>query len=760
VGKNLLEKSVLALTGIAAALSGAGVGAQESRLGDVVVTASLIEQSTLEAPASMTVITSDRLEASGAVSVGDALNRQAPGFFGYHDFGIFTHSPSFALRGMTDGRTKVMLDGIGLVDGYNGGMSNMIGLTLSDIERIEIAPGATSALYGSDAMGGVINIISKVPKKREIHARYLKGFDDRRRDEYEVSYRNRWETGLAASVSLRHIDFAGYDDTYVTATPGTGSGTPVTGARPTTTTAGAPVYIIGDKGRSPATGLYFNGKLFYMLDARSRFFAGLRYVKTERDYSHFNSYLRDADGAVVNPGNTTAYYTTPRGERLGLSKTALWNTSAPSRREEKHYHFGYDGKAGNDFDLKVALNYTDIKNWNAGTTGISATATTFDGGPGSQTSSPNKVLEGMAQLGTKLGDRHYFIAGLSASKAKMDSRIWSVSDWRDPDDTHVGVNDRMKGESTLDALFVQDQYFATDALTLYAGARYDKWESNGVNDRYAAAPLGTFKSPKRSESSFSPKISAVYRLTDTLTLRSSAGSAFRAPTNYELYANIRPMGSNVLMMSDPSLKPEKAVSWDVGVEKALPGNGSVKAAAYVSRLKDMIYRQNRPYDGAYGGSYQRYSTATNAARAKIQGIEISGEIPVASWLRASAGYAWTDAEFTRDDTDAGLKGKRVPYVPKHTFNLGLDAKWRDWRTFLSASYVGKMYADANNTDVKKYVPGALSDKYWLGNLRVSYRLGKNFQASFVVNNLFDKEFYTSTEMAPGRNAAIELQASM
>ena len=710
----------------------------------------------------MTVITSDRLEASGALSVGDALNRQVPGFFGYHDFGVFTHSPTFSLRGMTDGRTKVMLDGVSLVDGYNGGMSNMIGITLSDIDRIEVAPGATSALYGSDAIGGVINIISKVPETQEFHARYLRAFDDRKRDEYELGYRNRWETGLAASFSLRYVDFAGFDDTYVTASPttsGTSSG-PFFGARPTTTTAGLPTYIIGDKGRSPATGLYFNGKLYYMLDAQSKFFAGLRYVKTERDYGHFNSYLRDANGAVILPGNSTIYGTTPQGDKLGLSKTALWNTSAPSRREEKHYSVGYDGKAGDDFDLKVTLNYTDIENWNAGTTGSSATLTTFDGGPGSQTSSPNQVLEGMAQLGTKLGERHYFIAGVSSRKAEMDSRIWSVSDWRDPEDTHVRVNDRMKGKSTLDALFVQDQYFATDALTLYAGARYDKWESSGINHRYAAAPLGAFKSEKRSESAFSPKISAVYRLSDTLTLRTSAGTAFSAPTNYQLYAHIRPMGSNVLMMSDPGLKPEKAVSWDVGVEKALPGDGVVKAAAYVSRLKDMIYRKNIPYDGAYGGSYQRYSTATNAARAKVQGIEFSGEVPVASWLRASAGYALTDARITEDESGEDLEGQRVPYVPRQTFKLGLDARWRDWRAFLSANYIGKMYADANNSDVKKYVPGALSDKYWLSNLRVSYRLGKNFEASFVINNLFDKEYYTSTEIAPGRNAAVELKASL
>jgi iron complex outermembrane receptor protein len=176
-------------------------------------------------------------------------------------------------------------------------------------------------------------------------------------------------------------------------------------------------------------------------------------------------------------------------------------------------------------------------------------------------------------------------------------------------------------------------------------------------------------------------------------------------------------------------------------------------------MKDMIYRKSTPYDGAYGGSYQRYSTAANAARAKVQGIELSGEIPVASWLRASAGYAFTDARFTKDEGGGGLEGKRVPYVPKHMFNVGLDARWRDFRAFLSAVYIGEQYLNAENTDVKKYVPGALSDKYWLANLRVSYQIDRNLQAAFIVHNLFDKEYYTSTEMAPGRSAAIQIQTS-
>lgn len=85
-----------------------------------------------------------------------------------------------------------MLDGINLSDGNAGTLSSLLGVNLDDVERIRVVPGVSSALYGSDAIGGVVNIISKMPTKQESTVK-LRGYRRRRRETYEASFRNRWD---------------------------------------------------------------------------------------------------------------------------------------------------------------------------------------------------------------------------------------------------------------------------------------------------------------------------------------------------------------------------------------------------------------------------------------------------------------------------------------------------------------------------------------------------------------------------------------
>jgi iron complex outermembrane receptor protein len=207
--------------------------------------------------------------------------------------------------------------------------------------------------------------------------------------------------------------------------------------------------------------------------------------------------------------------------------------------------------------------------------------------------------------------------------------------------------------------------------------------------------------------------------------------------------------------------PEIARSIDFGVEKALPGNGYVKAAVYYTQLKDMIYRKVSASDGSYdylgGAKITELSRTVNAGEARMKGIELSGEIPVTSWLRAQASYSWTDARLTKDEMGTSLEGKYMINVPKNMASLGLDAKWRDWYTNLTTTYIGQMYAQANNSDRKKNVFGG-AGKYTLSNLRIGYRIDKNFKATLAINNLFDKKYYEYYLM-PGRNVALELRGS-
>ncbi len=746
----------------ASALAVTSAFAQEAtELGSVVVSAARIEQKTLEAPASVSVVSRDALDAAGAVRVTDALTAKVPGMYMRGASGTdsrLNSAPIVSLRGQSQSRVKMMMDGVNLSDGNSGSLSSLLGVNLSDVERIEVVPGVGSALYGSDAIGGVVNIISKVPTKQAMTAKYSRGFGDGGsesgdREAYEARYQNRWENGLAVSIGLGQEKMSGFakNDLVVLPVGTTGTGAnAVQGGIPTTTTTGAPAYIVGNRGATTSEARYVDGKIYYVFDAQSKMFFGFAHSESAMGYQSYNSYLTKNGAPLALPASNVSI----DGNKLGtVNATSFWNSSNPNERTENRYTAGYDGKLGNGFDLKVNLGYFDRESFFVS----SGTGATFDGGPGTMTSSPNTTFDGSVQLGKGIGDQHYLIGGIASNYSTLNRKVYQVSNWRQPEGSRTGaLNEESSGESSINALFIQDQFFLTDATTLYFGGRYDKWTTSGVAKKYVGTPIGTVDSPERSESAFTPKLAAVHRLTDTLSLRASWGTAFRAPSNFEMYATPNKSG-NRLLIADPSLKPEKATSWDIGFEAALPSQGFFKAAYYDTKLTDMIYRKLSPHTGAAIVGVDTDATMTNAGEARVRGIELSGELALSSWLRAMGSYTYTDSKITRDESGTGLQGKVLRYVPKNMAYLGFNARWQDWQAQVNTTYTGLQFSSEDNSDVVKNVYGGVS-KYWLTNLRVSYQISQNFKAAFAVNNVFDKQYYEYYQM-PGRNAVLELSAS-
>jgi outer membrane receptor protein involved in Fe transport len=148
------------------------VNAEESDIRSVnmeklVVTATRSEISLEKLPMSVTVITADEIEKMPAKTVDEVLDK-AVGLQVRRNKGLAntTSHTTIYMRGTGDSsRVLVLKDGVPLNMAYTGTVSLWNTISLDNIERIEIVRGASSALYGSSAMGGVINIITKTPEK-------------------------------------------------------------------------------------------------------------------------------------------------------------------------------------------------------------------------------------------------------------------------------------------------------------------------------------------------------------------------------------------------------------------------------------------------------------------------------------------------------------------------------------------------------------------------------------------------------------------
>jgi vitamin B12 transporter len=148
------------------ALSGPVYAQQDAgsvEMEEVVVTASRLEELLRYSPDSVTVVTEEEIQKKGKKTVLDVL-RDVPGVF-VAQRGSFGGDASVHLRGTDNAHTLIMIDGVKVGDPMTGdGKMSISDLSTDNIERIEIIRGAQSVLYGSEAIGGVINIITKKGK--------------------------------------------------------------------------------------------------------------------------------------------------------------------------------------------------------------------------------------------------------------------------------------------------------------------------------------------------------------------------------------------------------------------------------------------------------------------------------------------------------------------------------------------------------------------------------------------------------------------
>lgn len=192
---NTLQKAALA-SSLFLVMGYSAEASEPVMLPEVVVTATRTANAIEKVPAAVEVITEKEIKRSGAYDLRTLLARES---------GVSLKAPTMVggsevmIRGSDTDKTLILVDGRRLVneaDAKGLGNKNALGrINLGEVERIEIVKGPSSAIYGSDAIGGVVHIITKKSKAKSIEMGGL-------RTTAEAETRWHFDTGRLGKVSL------------------------------------------------------------------------------------------------------------------------------------------------------------------------------------------------------------------------------------------------------------------------------------------------------------------------------------------------------------------------------------------------------------------------------------------------------------------------------------------------------------------------------------------------------------------------------
>jgi len=686
-------------------------GKEVHTLDEIVVTATKTEKRIEDAPGTVTIITDKEMALRDIDTLDDALE-YVKGTFVKRNKGLMDSTASVRMRGFSgDQYTLILFDGQPLNDAYTGGLEWGT-LPVEGIEKIEVLQGAASALYGGNAMGGVINIITKTPKKLEASITGGYGTDNTKR--LRMSVGDRFLDKLSLRVGYENESTDGYATTPVVRTITSGTGTD-SGGYPMDNKYGEPTgWVVGDKGDNSAEKSDLNVKaVFDYSNTGSLAFTALA-GRHKYDYGPPHTYMGTYSGSVIAGSDQQAKFT----------PNNFIDYTGKGENDTDVYTLAFKEMFGAvQIDAQVGTTRVD----DSYTTESGGSATTYDNSPGTLKETKSRAWFGELRGDIPIGDAHLLTAGASFRTDTSDTDDYDVPYYRSysnrSDSTFYSG-----GKDRIWAVFAQDEWKIVEPLSIYLGCRFDSWE---VYDGASGAPASKNEYGSNTESQVSPKVAGVWKVLQDTTVKGSVGHAFRAPTLYELYRTWTSYGTTY--KSNPNLKPETLWAYELGADQGFfNGWTRLSLTGYYNDIDDLIYYKN--------DTAAKTKTRMNAGRARTIGVEFGVNQKIVDWLSAWGNFTYTNAKITDNPTDPASEDKLVPGIPEYMYNLALEAEQRWFRGSVIGRYFSKTYNDSDNKDTAEGVYGTYEPAFVV-DAKIAFPPFKWGEISLCVNNIFDKEYY-------------------
>lgn len=696
-------------------------------LEEIVVTATRSEVSLSQAPGGIEVLTGEQMELRNVKSLDNALNI-IPGVYNKSGKGFMETTSSLSLRGIPDDkRLLFMWEGLPLNDPYSGSVTYNL-LPIEDVERIEVVKGPFSSLWGGYAMSGVINVITRVPQKREFKLKTGYGTGWNRSSAMDdlfrthLSYGDKYFDKLSVYIGYSYKSTNGYptDFNVVSTAPPTG----VSGALPTTDNKGAKRYLIGDRGDNTWWDDQLVIRSQYQAQSNTKIKFSLIRGRYKYEYEEPHTYLYTATG-------------TPLWSYTGVSESTF--LSGNGARESNIYDLEVSKKLAKG-ELRLKFGFLDRPvSWYT-TRGTTATKS---GGAGTVSETEASSFNGDATFSQKLFWEQTVTIGGGFRRDKSDTNEYKLTNWKD-EDSKTGLSYTSKGKTKSYALFIQDEIPIHQMLTLYLGLRQDWWQTfdGFVNDVGKAGYPKNYETKEKD--TLNPKVSLVMSPFPQTILKASWGKAFRPPTVYDLYRTWT-SSSGVTYAANPDLKPEKVTAWDLGIEHEIWNGSLFKLTYFDNSLMGLIYRKT------VSSTLQEH---INAGKGYSKGIELSFEQKFGKYITFFTNYTQQRAKIEENPARPKSEGKWIMQVPKRLFNIGFYLNVGDFSGSCITRYVSKRFSTDDNTDIIEGVYTSY-DSYTTTDLKLAYSISKNISVSASVDNLFNSQYFGYYK-APGSSWFIDL----
>jgi len=668
----------------------------------IVVTATRHEQSIFDVPAFVDVVTNRRIAESLYRTLPEAL-RDVPGI-SVQKTAQGQGSP--ILRGFTGFRTLMLIDGIRLNNSVFREGPNQYWNTIDpySIEQLEIVKGPSSVLYGSDAIGGTVNAITRGPGTGGSG----EGFSYGGRAFLRLSSAER-------SHILRGELRGAWDETVGVY-------------------GGGSFKNFGDieagSGRKPTTGydeLDGDLKFEYLLDPDARLVVAHQSVDIDDAWrTHSTIFAEPFEEStigsdlrrVLDQHRELTYLQFHAENRDSFIETARFSLSWHAQNEEED-RIRSDGRR-------------DIQGFDVGTLGLTA-----------QFETPSPV-----------GRWTY---GVEYYRDEVDSfrRTYNADGTLNAVRIQGPVAD--DASYTLADVYIQNDVPIGESLNLIVGGRYTSADAEA--DRVEDPQTGDEIALSDDHDALVASARLLYRIDeeDRWHLFGGASQGFRSPNLSDL-TRLDFARSDEIETPSPGLDPEHFISYELGCKTRLD-DFSAQVSFFHTDIDDMIVRQ--PTGALIGGL--REVTKRNSGEGYVHGVELGASWRAHPQLTAFGTFAWMEGEIDAYPTsDPVLAREPLSRVMPTTLQLGLR-----WDVPTCSAWIEGVVTIADEADrlsssdladTQRIPPGG-TPGYAVLSLRSGWKIQENLELTLAIDNVTDEDYriHGSGVNEPGINLIFGLE---